>query len=77
MQSDDLPLSTLLIVPTSTSARPTIFRPEVTIDGQRTLVLAEQATAVAPERLGRVRGRMSRADLDEIDLALRLVLGLD
>ena len=34
VQSDLLPLSTLLVAPTSTSARPTSFRPEIEIDGK-------------------------------------------
>ncbi|TDE09129.1 hypothetical protein E1269_15565 [Jiangella asiatica] len=34
VQSDLLPLSTWLVAPTSTSARPTSFRPEVEISGK-------------------------------------------
>ncbi len=77
VQSDDLLLSTLLVVPTSRSASPRVFRPTVVIDGEETWVLVEQATAVAPERLGELAGRVSRAELAAIDGALRLVFELD
>ena len=40
VQSDLLPLSTWLVAPTSTSARAATFRPEVSIDGRPTRVLA-------------------------------------
>ena len=46
VQSDDLPLSTWLVAPTSTSARPATFRPEVEIAGRATLILAEQTAAI-------------------------------
>ncbi|MEX2294626.1 MAG: type II toxin-antitoxin system PemK/MazF family toxin, partial [Acidimicrobiales bacterium] len=59
LQTDALPLSTLLIAPTSTSARPASFRPEVTISGKATRVLVEQTTAVDPSRLGDVIGLLA------------------
>lgn len=77
LQSDDLLLSTLLVAPTSRSALPRVFRPTITVRNEQTQVLVEQTTAVAPERLGELVGRVSRAELDEIDKALRLVLELD
>lgn len=76
VQSDALPLSTLLIAPTSASARPASFRPEVTIAGDRTRVLVEQTTAVDPSRLGDAVGLLSADELGDVDRALRLVLGL-
>src|SRR5690242_1882609 len=42
VQSDQLPLSTWLVAPTSTSARAASFRPVVEIGDIRTRVLAEQ-----------------------------------
>ncbi|WP_425309501.1 type II toxin-antitoxin system PemK/MazF family toxin [Ammonicoccus fulvus] len=77
VQSDDLPLSTWLVAPTSTSARSTIFRPEIELDGRTTYVLAEQTAAVDPSRLGAWVGRLSHAEMRAVDDALRLVLGLD
>ncbi len=76
VQSDALPLSTLLIAPTSASSRSASFRPEVTIDGRRTRVLVEQTTAVDPTRLGDVAGHLSAEEVAELDRALHLVLGL-
>jgi mRNA interferase MazF len=40
VQSDQLPLSTWLVAPTSTSARPASFRPEIDIASQTTRVLS-------------------------------------
>ncbi len=77
VQSEDLLLSTVLVAPTSPSARPHIFRPTVTIGDEETQVLVEQTAAVAPERLGGLVGHVSRAELEAIDAALRLALGLD
>jgi mRNA interferase MazF len=76
IQSDQLPLSTLLIAPTSTSARPASFRPEVTIAGQATRVLAEQAAAVDPSRLGDRAGSLTLEELRRVNAALRVVLDL-
>jgi mRNA interferase MazF len=76
VQSDQLPLSTLLVAPTSTSARPASFRPEVTIAGRTTRVLAEQAAAVDPGRLGDPAGALTYVELRRVDAALRVVLDL-
>jgi len=76
VQSDDLPLSTRLVAPTSTSARPATFRPEVEIAGRATLVLAEQTAAIDPTRLGRSAGHLTFEELRRVDAALRLVLNL-
>ena len=76
VQSDDLPLSTWLVAPTSTSARPATFRPEVEIAGRMTLVLAEQTAAVDPTRLGTSAGHLTFGELRRVDAALRLVLDL-
>lgn len=76
VQSDDVPLSTWLVAPTSTSARPASFRPEVEVDGRLTRVLAEQTAAVDPSRLGGGAGRLTFDEMRRVDAALRLVLGL-
>jgi len=77
LQSDDFPLSTLLVAPTSTSARPRIVRPAINVNGLHTQVLVEQIAAIAPERLGALIGRLTRTELDDVSKAMRLVLGLD
>jgi mRNA interferase MazF len=77
VQADEfLDLSTVLVAPTSTSARPASFRPTITLEGNETRVLVEQTTVVDPERLGRSAGRLEAAELRAVDDALMLVLGL-
>lgn len=77
VQADYLNLSTLLVAPTSTSARPSDFRPTITIDGTETRILVEQTTAVNAEtRLGDFAGRLDAEELTELDRTLALVLGL-
>ena len=76
VQSDALPLSTLVVAPTSTAARAASFRPEVTVDGRQTLVLAEQTAAIDPSRLGELVGHLSFDELRRVDAALRVVLGV-
>jgi len=78
VQSDDLPLSTVLAAPTSTSARSASFRLQIVIDGVPTLVMAEQTAAVDIEhRLGAWAGRLSLSEMSQLDRCLRAVLGLD
>ena len=74
--SDLLALSTVIVAPTSTRARPASFRPEVTIAGTRTRILLDQLTAVDGARIGRRTSSLSGAELAEIDDALALILGL-
>jgi mRNA interferase MazF len=77
VQSDDLhSLSTWLVAPTSTAARPAIFRPSIQIDGTETRVLAEQTSAVDPSRLGERIGQLGFAELRAVDAALRLAMSL-
>ena len=76
VQSDLLPLSTWLVAPTSTSARPATFRPEVEVAGRTTRILAEQTAAVDPQRLGERVGELTFDEQRRVDAALRLVLEL-
>lgn len=77
VQADDfLGLSGTLIAPTSTSARPATFRPAIELLGTETRVLVEQTTVVDPQRLGDSAGRLDAAEMQAVDDALRLVLGL-
>lgn len=78
VQSDDLPLSTWIIAPTSTGRRAASFRPEIEIDGTKTRVMVEQLTVIDPQsRLGEFAGRLGAAEMQAVDTALRAVLGLD
>ncbi len=77
VQADELlALSTVIVAPTSTRARPATFRPEVTIAGERTRVLVEQLGAVDPSRIDESHGLLSFHELREVDRALGIVLGL-
>lgn len=77
LQNDDLlALSTVIVAPTSASARAASFRPEVEIRGERTRVLVEQLGAVDPGRLGRSAGFLAHDELRAVDRATALVLGL-
>src|SRR5579862_2321014 len=77
VQADEfLGLSTVLVSPTSASARPASFRPSIRLKGEETRVVVEQTTVVDPERLGRSAGRLEAHELRAVDEALMLVLGL-
>jgi mRNA interferase MazF len=77
VQADEfLDLSTVLVSPTSASARPASFRPTITLEGQETRVLVEQTTVVDPQRLGPSAGRLDAGEIRSVDEALALVLGL-
>jgi mRNA interferase MazF len=74
-------LSTLWVIPTSTSARPDIeFHVPITVQGRRTYALVEQLTAVDKAR--RIKpekylGHLSADDMEEIDEMMRIFGGLD
>jgi mRNA interferase MazF len=78
VQSDAfLPRSVVLVAPTSRSAKPASFRPEVEINGTRTRVLVEQVGAVDVNRLGDLSGHLTPEEQWGIDAALLTVLGLN
>jgi len=71
-----LGLSTAIIAPTSRSASPATFRPEIELQGQSTRVLVEQLRAVDLERLDQFAGRLTTAEQQAVDDALALVLDI-
>jgi len=78
VQSDALLLSTLLVAPTSTSARPASFRPEIEIEGTLTRVLVEQTAAIDLERRkADFAGRLEPEEIADMERALAEVFGLD
>lgn len=78
VQADELlPRSVVLVAPTSRSARPASFRPEVEVEGETTRVLVEQVGAVDARRLGAPVGHLGPEELWGVDEALLTVLGLD
>lgn len=77
LQADELlGLSTVIVAPTSASARPATFRPLVQIDGQETRVLIEQMAGVDPGRLGAIVDRLDGSEIAAVDEAVRLVLSV-
>lgn len=77
VQADELlPRSVVIVAPTSRSARPASFRPQIDLDGETTRVLVEQIGAVDAQRLGELSGHLSREELWGVDEALATVLGL-
>ena len=78
MQADAfLPRSVLLVAPTSRSARPATFRPEVTVGDSSTRVLVEQLGAVDVSRLGDPAGHLTAEEQGAVDTALLTVLDLN
>jgi mRNA interferase MazF len=76
VQSDFVQPSTLLVAPTSTSAKWAQYRPEIEVGGTATRILIEQTMAVDPQRLGEFAGRLDAREIGAVDEALRLVLAL-
>lgn len=76
MQSDFVQPSTLLVAPTSTSAKWAQYRPEIDVDGTSTRVLIEQTMAVDPQRLGDFAGRLNVHEMAAVNEALKLVFAL-
>jgi len=78
VQSDTfLPRSVVLVAPTSTSAKPASFRPEVEVEDTRTRVLVEHVGAVDLSRLGDLAGHLTPEEQWGVDAALLTVLGLN
>ena len=78
VQSDTfLPRSVVLVAPTSRSAKPASFRPEIEIDGSSSRVLVEQVGAIDTNRLGKLTGHLTPEEQWGIDTALLTVLGLN
>ena len=71
-----LPRSVVLVAPTSTSARPASYRPEIAIDETPTRVLVEHVGAVDVTRLGKLAGHLAPEEQWGVDTALQTVLGL-
>lgn len=77
VQADDLlVLSTVVICPTSRSAFPASFHPEVTLEGQLTQVLCEMIGAVDARALGEQVGHLTLDEQRSLEEALQLVLDL-
>ena len=77
VQGDEfLPRPVVIVAPTSQSARPASFRPEIGVDGETTRVLVQQIGAVDARWVGERCGHLSPEELWAVDEALMTVLGL-
>ena len=77
VQADELlALSTVIICPTSRSAFPASFHPEITLDGQPTQILCEMIGAVDARALGERVGHLTLNEQRSLEEALQLVLDL-
>ena len=78
VQSEGYPLSTVLVVPLSSSAMPTSWRVPVTISGRRTYALVEQLTAIDVESRLRewICNIADSEEMAQLDEELAIILGL-
>lgn len=77
VQVDELlGLSTVIVAPTSRSARPATFRPVIEIGGEPTRVLVEQVRVVDLGRIGAFATHLRAGEMQDVDRALALVLGI-
>ena len=72
-----LPRSVVLVAPTSVSAKPASFRPEMNVEGTMTKVLVEQMGAVDVTRFGDIAGHLTPEEEWGVDSAILTVLGLN
>jgi mRNA interferase MazF len=68
--------STLAVCPTSTSAGPAVYRPEIEIIGRPTRVLVEQVGALDLGRIIETVGHLRHDEMAAVDRALKRFLGL-
>jgi mRNA interferase MazF len=77
VQADDLlALSTVIICPTSTSAPPATFHPEITLGDEPTRVLCEMVGAIDEGSLGHQVANLALDEIKAVDDAVELVLDL-
>lgn len=73
----DSPLSVVTIIPTSTSAGPSIHRPQLEIAGRGTRLLVDQIRSIDTDYLvGDPVDYLTRDQLAEVELALSHYLGV-
>jgi mRNA interferase MazF len=69
--------STVTVLPTSTSAQPSVFRPEVVIAGRETKILIDQVQTIDVAYVaGDLVDYLSRDDMAQVEHSLSRYLGL-
>ncbi|MFT4166171.1 MAG: type II toxin-antitoxin system PemK/MazF family toxin [Microlunatus sp.] len=77
MSPSDSPLSVATVIPTSTSAGPSIHRPELEIAGRPTRMLVDQICSIDTDYVvGEPVDYLTRDELAEVELALAHYLGI-
>ena len=77
MSPSDSPLSVVTVIPTSTSAGPSVHRPELEIDGQVTRMLVDQLRSIDVDHVkGDPVDFLNRDELAKVELALAHYLGV-
>ena len=77
MSPSDSPLSVVTVVPTSTSAGPSVHRPEIDVAGRPTRMLVDQIRSIDVDYIvGEPVDYLTRNDLLEVELALAHYLGV-
>ncbi len=73
----DSPLSVATVVPTSTSAGPSVHRPELTVAGESTRLLVDQVRSIDIRYIvGEPVDYLTHDELAEVELALAHYLGI-
>ncbi|WP_405135187.1 type II toxin-antitoxin system PemK/MazF family toxin [Nocardia sp. NBC_01388] len=64
------------VVPTSTSAQNSRFRPRIELQGSSTLLLVDQIRSLDTKYVGDMVGYLTQDDMEHLERAIRLHLGL-
>lgn len=73
----DSPLSVATVIPTSTSAAPSVHRPPCEINGRQTRLLIDQIRSIDTDYIvGDPVDYLTRADMTEVETALSHYLGI-
>jgi mRNA interferase MazF len=77
LSPSSMPWNVATIIPTSTTAQPAVFRPELEIDGQLTRFLVDQIRSIDIRYVhGDPVHYLDRDELSEVDHAVARYLGL-
>jgi mRNA interferase MazF len=72
----DWPSYVVTVVPTSTSAGASVFRPEVEVNGRRTRLLIDQIRTIDIDYVGDMVDYLARDQMAELEHTLARFLGL-
>lgn len=77
LSPSSMPWNVIMIVPTSTTAQPAVFRPSMEINGQETRVLVDQIRSIDTDYIiGDPVHYLERDELAQVEHAVARYLGL-